>query len=58
MNQKSFIVTFEKPWLEDENTVEGLLQKLDFGEAIPITKLQEACKREGKKFIIKTKYHI
>ena len=53
MNQKSLIVTFEKPWLENENTVEGLLQKLDFGETIPIIKLQEACKKEGKNFNVK-----
>ena len=52
MEQKLFI-TFDKPWFSEDDTVEGLLMRLDMGEEIPLSKFKEACKKEGREFKIK-----
>ena len=52
MEQKLFI-TFDKLWFSEDDTVEGLLMRLDMGEKIPLSKLKEACKKEGREFKIK-----
>ena len=53
MNTQPLFVTFDKPWFPSEDTVDGLLSRLDMGECISISKLQKACIKEGKKFKIK-----
>lgn len=53
MDTQPLFVTFDKPWFSEDNTVEGLLMRLDMGEEIPLSKLKKACKKEGRKFKIK-----
>lgn len=53
MNTRPLFVTFDKPWFSLDDTVDGLLSRLDMGEPISISKLQKACIKEGKKFKIK-----
>ncbi len=52
MEQELFI-TFNEQWSFPDDSIKGLLMRLDFGEQIPLCKLKEACKKEGKKFKIK-----
>ena len=47
------IITFDRPWFPSEDTVDGLLSRLDMGERISISKLQRACIKEGREFKIK-----
>ena len=49
----SFFVTFDEPWFPSEDSVDGLLMRLDMGEEIPISKLKKACEKEGREFKIK-----
>jgi hypothetical protein len=53
MKQEPFFITFNKPWFSEDDSVNGLLQRLDLGEKIPLSKFKEACKKEGIKFSIK-----
>lgn len=46
-------IIFDEPWFPSEDTVDGLLLRLDMGERISISKLQKACMKEGRKFKIK-----
>ena len=50
--EKELFITFDKPWFSEEDTVDGLLQKLDMGEEISLSKLKEACEKEGRKLTI------
>lgn len=51
--KKELFITFDESWFPSEDTVNGLLSRLDMGEHISISKLQKACKKEGRKFKIK-----
>ena len=51
-----YFITFDKPWFPSEDSVDGLLRRLDIGEEIPISKLNSACEKEGIEFKIKIKY--
>lgn len=53
MDTCPLFVTFDKPWFPSEDTVDGLLSRLYMGEPISISKLQKACKKEGREFKIK-----
>ena len=53
MDIQPLFVTFDKPWFPSEDTVDGLLSLLDMGERISISKLQKACRKEGREFKIK-----
>lgn len=53
MNTGHLFVVFDKPWCFPDDSVDGLLMRLDMGEQIPISKIKEACKKEGRKFKIK-----
>ena len=53
MNTQSLFVTFDESWLPSEDTVDGLLLRLDMREHISISKLQKACIKEGREFKIK-----
>ena len=48
---ENFII-FDKPWFPSEDSVDGLLRRLDMGEEIPISKLKSACEKEGREFKI------
>lgn len=50
--KKELSITFDEPWFPEENTVSGILQRMDIGEQISLSKLKEACKREGREFKI------
>lgn len=52
MNAEYFTLKFDEPWFQDPNSVEGLLERLEMGEAIPIKTLKEACEKEGRVFKI------
>jgi len=47
------IITFDKSWFPSEDTVDGLLSRLDMGEHISISKLQKACIKVSREFKIK-----
>jgi hypothetical protein len=49
---ESFFVTFDGPWFPSEDSVDGLLRRLDMGEEIPISKLKSVCEKEGREFKI------
>ena len=53
--KKELFITFNESWFPEENTVSGILQRLDMGEQISLSKLREACKREGIEFKIEMK---
>lgn len=53
MNQEPIFITFDKPWFPSEDTVDGLLSRLDMGESISVSKLKKACEKEGRGFKIK-----
>lgn len=53
MDTQPLFVTFDRPWFPSEDTVDGLLSRLDMGEHISISKLQKACIKEGREFKIK-----
>lgn len=53
MSTRHLFITFDKPWHFPDDSVDGLLMRLDMGEQIPIFKIKEACKKEGRKFKIK-----
>ena len=53
MGTQPLFVTFDKSWFPSEDTVDGLLSRLDMGESISISKLQKACVKEGREFKIK-----
>ena len=53
MDAQPLLVTFDKPLFPSEDTVYGLLSRLDMGERISISKLQRACIKEGREFKIK-----
>lgn len=55
MKQEFLTMTFEKSWFPREDTVDGLLRRLDLEERIPLSIFKEACKKEGRKFIINYK---
>lgn len=55
MKREPLFIVFDKPWFPSDDSVDGLLQRLDMGEEIPISKLKEACKKEGREFNIKFK---
>ena len=50
---ESYFVTFDEPWFPSEDSVDGLLMRLDMGEEIPLSKLKKACEKEGREFKIK-----
>lgn len=50
--KKELFITFDKPWFPNEDTVAGILKRLDVGEQVSLYKLKEACKKEGKEFNI------
>lgn len=47
-----FFITFDEPWFPSEDSVDGLLRRLDMGEEIPISKLKSVCEKEGREFKI------
>lgn len=55
MDTQPLFVTFDKPWFSSEDTVDGLLSRLDMGEHISISELQKACIKEGREFKIEIK---
>lgn len=50
--EKELFITFNEPWFPKENTVEGLLKRLDMGEQISLSQLKKACEKEGREFKI------
>jgi hypothetical protein len=52
MNAEYFTLKFDEPWFPDPNSVDGLLERLEMGEAIPIKIIKEACEKEGRVFKI------
>jgi len=55
MGTQPLFITFDKSWFPSEDTVDGLLSRLDMGEHISISKLQRACAKEGREFKIEIK---
>ncbi len=53
MNAEYFTLKLNEPWFPFEDSVDGLLRRLDMGEEIPISKLKTACAKEGIEFKIK-----
>jgi hypothetical protein len=47
-----YFITFDRSWFPSEDSVDGLLRRLDMGEEIPISKLKSACEKEGIEFKI------
>lgn len=47
-----FFVAFDEPWFPSEDSVDGLLRRLDIGEEISLSKLKKACEKEGRGFKI------
>ena len=52
MDTQPLFVTFDKSWFLSEDTVDGLLLRLDMGEEISLLKLKKACEKEGREFKI------
>ena len=50
---RDIYITLDKRWFSEDDTVEGLLMRLDIGEEIPLSKFKEACKKEWREFKIK-----
>lgn len=50
--KKELFITFDESWFPKENTVAEILQKLDMGEQASLSKLKEACEKEGIEFNI------
>ena len=49
---ESFFVIFDETWFPSEDSVDGLLMRLDMGEEISLSKLKTACAKEGREFKI------
>jgi hypothetical protein len=52
MNAEYFTLKFDESWFPDPNSVDGLLKRLEMGEAVHIKILKEACEKEGRVFKI------
>ena len=52
MKAQPLFITFDKPWFPLEDTVDGLLRRLNMGEEVSLSKLKKACKKEGREFKI------
>lgn len=52
MDTQPLFVTFDESWFPSEDSVDGLLRRLDMGEEIPVSKLKSACEKEGREFKI------
>ena len=50
--EKELFITFNESWFSKEDTVEGLLKRLDMGEQISLSELKNACEKEGREFKI------
>lgn len=50
--KEELFITFDESWFPKENTVAEILQKLDMGEKVSLSKLKEACEKEGIEFNI------
>lgn len=50
--EKELFITFNEPWFPKEDTVEGLLKRLDMGEQISLSELKNACEKERIEFKI------